>query len=201
VNPVSLAGGFVLPGSRVDLIGTSVGASGEVTADTFMQNMLVLAIDTRINRDDSQTMLGNTVTFACTLEESMRLSVANKALDIRLVLRSPADKEKQTLPVVKIGDLHRPLTDQRKDEGDSADTTAGGALLVRNKKPMVEELTALPQQDEHDSVQVATQTPAPAASPPPAETFTMSITNGFNTIKSVYVKQQNGGWGSNKDGD
>ena len=78
VNPEALVGGFVLPGSRVDLIGTLASNTGELTAETIMQNMLVLAVDMQTDSADKKSMLGSTVTFAVTPEEAERLSVATR---------------------------------------------------------------------------------------------------------------------------
>ena len=54
VTPESLAGGFVLPGSRVDLIANLPGSNGEPMAETIMQNMLVLAVDMIYDKAERQ---------------------------------------------------------------------------------------------------------------------------------------------------
>jgi pilus assembly protein CpaB len=187
VNPETLVGGFVLPGSRVDVIATFANGTGEVTAETIMQNVLVLAVDMIINREDKQAMLGSTVTFAVKPEEAMRLSVASRATDIRLVLRSPADKGKNVYPPAKMGDWRRPEHDDATLVGSGGDSSDGttGSLLGKVKKPEVEVVAVMPQQDE-----------GPAAEPPPAPqvTHTLTIISGEYESKAVYVKKDNGEW-------
>jgi pilus assembly protein CpaB len=187
VNPETLVGGFVLPGSRVDVIATFANSTGEVTAETIMQNVLVLAVDMILNREDKQAMLGSTVTFAVKPEEAMRLSVATRATDIRLVLRSPADKGKNVYPPAKMGDWRRPEHDDTTlagSGGDGSDTTPGSPL-GRVKKPDFEVVAVMPQQDE-----------GPAAEPPsaPQVTHTLTIISGEYETKAVYVKKDNGDW-------
>ena len=64
VTPESLAGGFVLPGSKVDIVFTKKRGDGDSNAQIIMQDMLVLAVDMKNTRDaDQQSMLGNTVTL------------------------------------------------------------------------------------------------------------------------------------------
>jgi Flp pilus assembly protein CpaB len=198
VNPVSLVGGLVLPGARVDIIGTFQGASNEVFAETIMQNMLVLAIDTKTDRGEQMAMLGSTVTFACTQEESMRLAVAAKATDIRLVLRSPTDHEKLTLPRSKFGDWQKPPTIARKDDDGSGDADGGPAGLPtgRAKQPAAplayEALNAMPAQD-NDAVALAPVTPVTPVTPPQVK-HVMLITSGVYETKEVFVKDENGEW-------
>jgi Flp pilus assembly protein CpaB len=195
VNPVSLVGGLVLPGARVDIIGTFGGANNEVFAETIMQNMLVLAIDTKTDRGDQMAMLGSTVTFACTQEESQRLAVASKATDIRLVLRPPTDHAKQNLPRSKFGDWGRPLTVAQRDDDGSGDADGGTAGLPtgRAKQPAAplayEALNAMPAQD-NEVVALAPVAPAQ----PPSVKHVMSIRSGEYERKEFFVKDENGEW-------
>ena len=191
VNPEALAGGFVLPGCRVDLIGTMTSPSGELSAETIMQNMLVLAVDMVLNREDRQAMLGSTVTFAATPEEALRLSVATRATDIRLVLRSPADKDKVTLPPSKMLDWRKPASDVRRRVGDTEsgdDGSDGGVpgLGKFGKKLDTEVLTVAPQRDDgqQDVVKVET-TP---------QKHVLTITNGEFEQKTIFLKTEGGEW-------
>jgi len=128
VNPECLAGGFVLPGSRVDIICTLRG--GEGTSQIILQNMLVMAVDQKANRDDGQnTALGQTCTLAATPEECTRLSLAAQQGELRLTLRSPDDKEKVNNRVTRTADLGRrsPGSDEGVDVG--SDPSASPLVL------------------------------------------------------------------------
>jgi pilus assembly protein CpaB len=198
VNPEVLAGGFVLPGSRVDFISTYTGPQGEIQAETIMQNVLILAVDQVTNREDKQAMLASTVTVALKVEEGQRLALAARNTDIRLVLRSPDDKEKFTLPPSRMFDWRKPLLDQSTTEGaggGDGDNTPGGVLgKLPVKKPDVEVLTVPPAVDaDQTPTTVVGATPAPPAGPPPV-THTLTIINGEYETKAIYIKKENGEW-------
>ncbi len=64
VNAETLAGGFIFPSSRVDIVSTTRGGQ-ESVSQIILQDVLVLAIDTNATRDpQSPAMLGSTVTLA-----------------------------------------------------------------------------------------------------------------------------------------
>jgi pilus assembly protein CpaB len=195
VNPEVLAGGFVLPGSRVDFISTYTGSTGELLAETIMQNVLVLAVDQQVNRDDKQAMLASTVTVALKVEEGTRLALAARTTDIRLVLRSPDDKEKVNLPPSKMFDWRKPLLEGSGPEGTGGgdpDGSAGGTLVKINpvKKPDAEVLEVAPKVDADQTVAVE---PAPTPAPPRV-THTLTIVNGEYETKAIYIKNDNGEW-------
>ncbi len=177
----------------MDFISTYTGANGELQAETIMQNVLILAVDQQINRDDKQTMLASTVTVALKVEEGQRLALAARQTDIRLVLRSPDDKEKFTLPPSKMFDWRKPLLDGSGTEGTSGgegDGSAGGTLTKLNpvKKPDAEVLTVAPKVDLEQTVAVE-----PTSAPPPV-THTLTIINGEYETKAIYIKKENGEW-------
>src|SRR5579883_1196292 len=112
VNAESLAGGFVLPGYRVDVVSTTRGNPHESTSRIILQNMLVLAVDMVAQRDHQTTArLGSTVTLAATPEEAQRLSLASALGELRLTLRSPEDDKIVRLPGSKWEDLGKPTRD------------------------------------------------------------------------------------------
>jgi pilus assembly protein CpaB len=121
VNAESLAGGFVLPGMHVDVVSTLRG--GETETKTILQDMLILAVDTKAVRDpESQAMIGQTVTLAATPEESQQLALAASMGDLRLVLRPVGDDAKVRMRSAKVGDLGKPVTDRADDDGKDEDT-------------------------------------------------------------------------------
>ncbi|AQR60769.1 Flp pilus assembly protein CpaB [Brevundimonas sp. LM2] len=98
VSVESAAGGFILPGDRVDVI---VTVEQEVAPDSgqakfasriVMQNVKVLAIDqsTRAG-DDQQAVVGATATLELAPADAEVLALAKSAGTLSLVLRSYAD--------------------------------------------------------------------------------------------------------------
>ncbi len=186
VTPESLVGGFVLPGSKVDVMMTLKRGDGDSSAQISMQDMLVLAVDQKNTREDNAAaMLGNTVTLAAQPEESERLSLAASLGDLRLLLRTPLDQERPSYKAVHIGDLpkaQQKLLEDGKTEGSDVALWGGrGAALP-----------ALPALDK---------TPAPAPAPavettpePPAPvTHTLRIESGdtVSTTKFVWDEKNN----------
>ena len=102
VNVETAAGGFILPGDRVDLvltretnlanIGASEGDRSKVTSATVLQNIKVLAIDqsTRAG-DDEQAVVGATATLEVGPRDAEALALAKSEGELSLVLRSYAD--------------------------------------------------------------------------------------------------------------
>ena len=96
VNVDDIAGGFVLPQTRVDIV--SVLRQGDQQySKIILQNVLVLAVDTLSQRpDDRQAIVSNTVTVEVTPAEAEKLSLATELGRIRLILRPWGDEEKVT---------------------------------------------------------------------------------------------------------
>jgi pilus assembly protein CpaB len=101
VTVETAAGGFILPGDRVDVLLTraSNGPQGAVegdrskfTAATVMQNIKVLAIDqsTRAGEEE-QAVVGATATLEVGPRDAEALALAKSEGDLSLVLRSYAD--------------------------------------------------------------------------------------------------------------
>ena len=97
--PVSVetaAGGFILPGDRVDvLLSRQVqGGSGEVhRSDTVLQNVKILAIDqtTKAPEDGTAAVVGAVATLEVGQTDAEVLAQADASGDLSLVLRSYAD--------------------------------------------------------------------------------------------------------------
>jgi len=102
VTVETAAGGFILPGDRVDVvltrettlgnIGASEGDRSKFTSSTVMQNIKVLAIDqsTRAG-DDEQTVIGATATLEVGPRDAEALALAKSEGELSLILRSYAD--------------------------------------------------------------------------------------------------------------
>jgi pilus assembly protein CpaB len=193
VNAESLAGGFVLPGYRVDVVSTMRNGN-ESVSKIILQNMLVLAVDTNATRNpNSSTILGSTVTLAATPEEAMRLSLATALGELRLTLRTPDDNKIVRLPGAKYEDLGKPTHDLSGKEEEQAATSA----------PPVPALPALPKDPPAPLPVVVQKTPEPE--PEPVQTHTMTIINGEYVQKAVFTLDPidkvwtHGGLGRNAD--
>jgi len=102
VTVETAAGGFILPGDRVDVVltretnlsnvGTAEGDRSKFTSATVMQNIKVLAIDqsTRAG-DDEQAVIGATATLEVGPRDAEALALAKSEGELSLVLRSYAD--------------------------------------------------------------------------------------------------------------
>jgi pilus assembly protein CpaB len=97
ISPENGAGGFILPGDRVDVILTRTPAnSGRSeegsTSDTILSNVQVLAIDKSIDDKSGQNnAFGKIATLELTASQAQTLVLARRLGTIALVLRSLAD--------------------------------------------------------------------------------------------------------------
>jgi len=102
VTVETAAGGFILPGDRVDVLltrettltnaGTETAERSKFNSSTVMQNIKVLAIDqsTRAG-DDEQAVVGATATLEVGPRDAEALALAKSEGELSLVLRSYAD--------------------------------------------------------------------------------------------------------------
>jgi pilus assembly protein CpaB len=97
--PVSVdntAGGFILPGDRVDILVThqTPRAGGGGTVDSVqpvLRNIRVLAIDQQVNTEDKQNLIGATATLEVAPVDGQALVLAKASGTLSLMLRSYAD--------------------------------------------------------------------------------------------------------------
>jgi pilus assembly protein CpaB len=102
VTVETAAGGFILPGDRVDVlltretnlsnVGSDDASRAKFTSSIVMQNVKVLAIDqsTRAG-DDEQAVVGATATMELSPRDAESLALAKSEGELSLVLRSYAD--------------------------------------------------------------------------------------------------------------
>ena len=99
--PVSVdntAGGFILPGDRVDILVTHqtqrTGTSGGTidSVQPVLRNIRVLAIDQAVSTDkDKQSVIGATATLEVSPEDGQAVTLAKASGTLSLMLRSYAD--------------------------------------------------------------------------------------------------------------
>src|ERR1700730_18356495 len=105
VNEVIGVAGYVLPGTRVDVVATlnPTGQGAETTSKVILTNVQVLAAGTKIDRetDKNKPMPVSVVTLLVNPEEAERLTLASTEGKIQLALRNPLDKATPQTPGVR----------------------------------------------------------------------------------------------------
>jgi pilus assembly protein CpaB len=108
VNEVIGVAGFVVPGSRVDVLVT-IQLPGEPMRMTrvVVGNVQVLTAGTRIDQDQARTdgkpIPTTVVTLMVSPEDAERIALAQNEGQITLTLRNPLDTEPTATPGVKLG--------------------------------------------------------------------------------------------------
>ena len=100
VSVETAAGGFILPGDRVDVVMTRELRNNNSTPDsdgrrhvtsTVMQNVKILAIDQTTQAGEDQAVVGATATLEVSPGDAEVLTLARAEGDLSLMLRSYAD--------------------------------------------------------------------------------------------------------------
>lgn len=109
VNEVIGVAGYVLPGTRVDVVATAnpTSRTEDITSKLVLSNVEVLAAGTRLEQDtpDGKPMQVTVVTLLVTPDQSERLTLASTEGKIQLALRNPLDTESPMTTGVKPGML------------------------------------------------------------------------------------------------
>ena len=139
VNEVIGVAGYVLPGTRVDVLATASPTSQQqdTTAKLILSNVQVLAAGTKMEQDTEQgkPVSVNVVTLLVTPEESERLTLGATEGKIQLALRNPLDQGAPDTPGVKpailLGAVKAPATRpvaEKGGKGTGARKTAAGPV-------------------------------------------------------------------------
>jgi pilus assembly protein CpaB len=109
VDEVIGVAGYVLPGTRVDVVVTLSPSEShkDVTSKVILNNVQVLAAGTKIDRetDKNKPVAVSVVTLLVNPEESERLTLAATEGKIQLALRNPLDRETPTTRGIRPGSL------------------------------------------------------------------------------------------------
>jgi pilus assembly protein CpaB len=109
VNEVIGVAGYVLPGTKVDVLATAspTDKHEDTTTKLVLSNVQVLAAGTKVEQDGEQgkPMSVNVVTLLVTPEESERLTLGATEGKIQLALRNPLDKETPETPGIQPASL------------------------------------------------------------------------------------------------
>jgi pilus assembly protein CpaB len=104
VNDVIGVAGYVLPGTRVDVVATvsPTQQATDMTSKVVLTNVLVLAAGTRIEQDAEQKPISvSVVTLLVDPIEAERLTLASTEGKIQLALRHPLDKSAPPTPGIR----------------------------------------------------------------------------------------------------
>jgi pilus assembly protein CpaB len=161
VNEVIGVAGYVLPGTRVDVVATvsPTEQHKDITSKVVLTNVQVLAAGTKIDRDTDggKPIAVSVVTLLVSPEEAERLTLASTEGKIQLALRNPLDKE---TPVTR---------------GIRPASLMGAAPIVRTaERPMAPRAAAAPKAE-------------PVAAPEPA---TVEVIRGDKRAREV-VREEN----------
>jgi len=119
VNDVVSVAGFVVPGTRVDvmLTGTPTGGKEPVTT-TVLENALVLAVGQHLERNSSgDPQTAPVITLQVTPEDAQKLALAGSEGRIQLALRNLVDSEQENLDSVRNTALFRGAAPAPPDAG------------------------------------------------------------------------------------
>jgi pilus assembly protein CpaB len=104
VNDVIGVAGYVLPGTRVDVVATVNPTQNQpdITSKVILTNVLVLAAGTKIEQDEKNKPIQvSVVTLLVNPDEAEKLTLASTEGKIQLALRNPLDKTAPTTYGIK----------------------------------------------------------------------------------------------------
>ena len=108
VNEVVAVAGFVVPGTRVDVLltGNPTGAN-EPQTTTVLENVAVIAAGQKLERNAAgEPQSTPVITLLVSPDDAQRLTLASSQGHIQLALRNPVDTKQQDLPASKTNGLY-----------------------------------------------------------------------------------------------
>lgn len=109
VNEVIGVAGFVVPGTRVDVLltGNPTSSSDQQTT-TVLENVAVIATGQKLERNTAgEPQLTPVITLLVSPDDAQKLTLATTQGKIQLALRNPLDTKQQELASVNTGTLYR----------------------------------------------------------------------------------------------
>jgi pilus assembly protein CpaB len=176
VNDVIGVAGFVLPGSRVDVIlsGSPTRNFGVEMSKVILENIQVLAADQNVTTDDNgKPQSVQVVTLAVTPEDSQKLALASAEGKIQLALRNPLDLDRANPSAVRREGLY------------------GAAAAPAAPRP------AAPVRSSENPVAVKAPpapppAPAVAPAPPPPPKVELQLIHGTKSERVVFEEKPQG---------
>jgi pilus assembly protein CpaB len=111
VNEVVAVAGFVVPGTRVDVLltGNPSGANEQQTT-TVLENVAVIAAGQKLERNSAgEPQTTPVITLLVSPDDAQKLTLASSQGHIQLALRNPIDTKKEDLAAMKATGLYRNL--------------------------------------------------------------------------------------------
>jgi pilus assembly protein CpaB len=133
VDEVIGVAGYVLPGTRVDVVVTLSPSEShkDVTSKVILNNVQVLAAGTKIDRetDKNKPVAVSVVTLLVNPEESERLTLAATEGKIQLALRNPLDRDTPMTRGIRPGSLlgAAPIVVPERTQGGAPRTARAAA--------------------------------------------------------------------------
>lgn len=140
VKAQTMAGGFVGPGDRVDVIVTYKikvrdkdnpavqSMIDQYASETVLENVRVLAADQKAIREEEKAKVARTVTLEVSAAEAEKLALAQEMGDLKLTLRGVGDEAAVRSETITTDvEMSRVLQDLIKVQG----ATAGNSGIVR----------------------------------------------------------------------
>src|SRR5579863_7649880 len=109
VNDTTSVSGFVLPGTRVDVLltGTPEG-SGEQQTTTVLENVAVIATGQKLERNAAgEPQTTPVITLLVSPDDAQKLTLASNQGKIQLALRSPLDTRQEELGAARSASLYK----------------------------------------------------------------------------------------------
>jgi pilus assembly protein CpaB len=109
VNDTTSVSGFVLPGTRVDVLLTgNPQGSNEQQTGTVLENVAVIATGQRLERNSAgEAQSAPVVTLLLSPDDAERLTLASSQGHIQLALRNPLDTQQTDVAAVKANSLYK----------------------------------------------------------------------------------------------
>jgi pilus assembly protein CpaB len=156
VDEVVGVAGFVIPGSRVDVLvsGNPPGPGGNtegVQTQTLLQNIQVLSAGTDIAKDaEGKPQQVQVVNLLVTPEQAETLSLASNSLKIQLVLRNPLDTQMAKVPptamsTIFTGTAPPPAAPHRSAGGGKKPAPKTYSITISNGSKTTESKFATPE--------------------------------------------------------
>lgn len=108
VSDISSVGGFIAPGSRVDVLMTGNPGTGEPQTVTVLKNVAVLANGSRLDHNllGAETQNSPVITLLVSPDDAERLALSMAQGRIQLALRNPLDTSQSEVAAVSLRSLY-----------------------------------------------------------------------------------------------
>src|SRR5579872_6763049 len=108
VNDTTSVSGFVLPGTRVDVLLTGSPEGGQTQTTTVLENIAVIATGQKLERNSAgEPQTTPVITLLLSPDDAQKLTLATTQGRIQLALRNPLDTKQIELAAARADSLYR----------------------------------------------------------------------------------------------